>query len=81
MTIKISDMSDCAGEIEALRDLLKHNLRYTYQERYTNAEIVSIAVDELYDKLVGEKKAGQDQANNLSMFPPPAKTKEYTETE
>ena len=61
MTIKINDMSDCAGEIEALRDLIKHNLGYTYQERYTNTEIVSIAINELYDKLVCEKKAGQNQ--------------------
>lgn len=60
MTIKINPNSDCAGEIELLKDLLKQNKRYT-AENLSYAAIVSIAVDELYDRLVAEKKAGENQ--------------------
>lgn len=60
MNIKINPNSDCAGEIEALKDLLLHNKGYT-AEKLSYAAIVSIAVDELYDKLVAEKKNGINQ--------------------
>lgn len=58
--IKINHNSDCWGEIDALKELLKSNKRYTFQD-FTNAEIVAIAIDELYDKLIAEKKSGENQ--------------------
>ncbi len=62
MTIHLDPNSDAVGEIEALRDLLHGNKGYTYK-RFTNKEIVEIALDELYDKLVAEKKSGINQRN------------------
>lgn len=60
MNIKINPNSDCAGEIELLKELIRNNKRYT-AENLSNAAVVSIAVNELYDKLVAEKKAGENQ--------------------
>ena len=60
MTIHLDPNSDAAGEIDLLRDLLHANTGYTYK-RFTNKEIVAIAIDELYDKLVAEKKNGINQ--------------------
>lgn len=54
-TIKIDQNSDCWGEIDALKALLRESKHYATKS-YTNAEIVSVAVNELYDKLVAEKK-------------------------
>ena len=59
-TIKIDHNSDCWGELDALKTLLKQNKRYLYED-FSNAQIVAIAVDELYDRLVAEKKAGENQ--------------------
>lgn len=64
MNIKINPNSDCAGEIELLKDLLRQNNRYT-AENLSRADIVAIAVDELYDKLIAEKKAGLNQRTIL----------------
>lgn len=64
MNIKINPNSDCAGEIEALKDLLRQNKRYT-AENLSYAAIVSIAIDELYDRLVAEKKAGENQRKSI----------------
>lgn len=58
--IKIDHNSDCWGELEALKELLKQNKGYSYMD-FSNSAIVRIAVDELYDKLVAEKKAGINQ--------------------
>ena len=58
--IKIDHNSDCWGELEALKELLKQNKGYSYMD-FFNSAIVRIAVDELYDKLVAEKKAGINQ--------------------
>lgn len=62
MTIHLDPNSDAVGEIDALRDLLYENKSYTYK-RFTNKEIVEIALDELYDKLVAEKKNRINQRN------------------
>ena len=62
MTIHLDPNSDAVGEIDLLRDLLHGNTGYTYK-RFTNKEIVAIALDELYDKLVAEKKSGINQRN------------------
>ena len=62
MNIKIDQNSDCFGEIIALRHLLKQNKRFTYKD-FTNLEVVEIAINELYDCLVAEKKAGINQRN------------------
>lgn len=64
MNIKINPNSDCAGEIEMLKDLLRQNKRYT-AEHLSYAAVVAIAVDELYDKLVAEKKAGENQRKSI----------------
>lgn len=53
--IKISHNSDCWGEIEALKKMLKESPRFISAD-YTASEIVQIAVNELYDALVNEKK-------------------------
>ena len=58
--IKINHNSDCWGELNALKDLLRQNKKYTAEE-LSSAQIIAIAVDELYDKLVSEKKAGINQ--------------------
>lgn len=58
--IKIDHNSDCWGELDALKTLLRENKRYSF-ENFTNAQIVAIAVDELYDRLVAEKKHGENQ--------------------
>ena len=60
MNIKINPNSDCAEEIELLKLLLRGNKKYT-AAKLSNADIVSIAVDELYDKLNAEKMAGVNQ--------------------
>lgn len=62
MTIHLDPNSDAVGEIEALRDLLYENKGYAFK-RFANKEIVAIALDELYDKLVAEKKNGINQRN------------------
>lgn len=62
--IKIDHNSDCWGELDLLRDLLKHNKGYVYKD-FSNREIVEIAVNELYDKLVAEKKAGENQRTSV----------------
>lgn len=58
--IKINHNSDCWGEIEALKELLRKNKCYLAKD-FTAAEIVSIAVDELYDRLNAEKRNGENQ--------------------
>lgn len=58
--IKINHNSDCWGEIDALKDLLRKNKRYLAKD-FSNAEIVAIAIDELYDRLTAEKKNGENQ--------------------
>lgn len=58
--IKINHNSDCWGELDALKNLLRQNKKYTAEE-LSNAQIIAVAVDELYDKLVSEKKAGINQ--------------------
>ena len=60
--IRIDHNSDCWGEIERLRDLLRHNKHYLAKE-FSNAEIVAIAIGELYDKLAAEKQNGENQRN------------------
>jgi hypothetical protein len=64
MNIKINPNSDCAGELDALNALLKQNKKYTFCD-FTNAQIVEIAVNELYDKLVDEKKRGENQRRGV----------------
>ena len=59
-TIKINQNSDCWGEILALKDLLKANTGYICKD-FSNSEIVAIAIDEMYDRLVAEKKSGKNQ--------------------
>lgn len=59
-TIKIDHNSDCWGELDALKEMLKQNKGYSYMD-FSNRAIVEIAVNELYDKLVAEKKAGINQ--------------------
>lgn len=60
INIKINVNSDCAGELDALADMLKSNTGYLYKE-FSRREIVEVAIDELYDKLVEEKKNGINQ--------------------
>lgn len=60
MNIKIDNNSDCAGEIELLSEMLKANTGYIYKD-FSRREIVEIAINELYDKLVSERKAGTKQ--------------------
>ena len=60
MTIRIDNNSDCAGEIEELKTLLKRNTGYTAAD-LTNADIVAIAIDELYDKLMRDAREGRNQ--------------------
>lgn len=60
MTIHIDQNSDCAGELDALKTMLKKNKRYLYED-FSYKDIVAIAVDELYDRLVVEAKAGENQ--------------------
>lgn len=60
MTIHINNNSDCAGEIEELKALLKRNTGYTAAD-LTNADIVAIAIDELYDKLIQDAREGRNQ--------------------
>ena len=64
MNIKINPNSDCAGELDALKELLRQNKNYTFGE-WSYAAIVAVAVDELYDKLVAEKKAGENQRKSI----------------
>lgn len=59
-TVRIDHNSDCWGELDALKFLLKNNTRYSYED-LSNSEIVSIAIDELYDRLAEEKRAGKNQ--------------------
>lgn len=63
-TIKINHNSDCWGELDALKTLLRGNTGYSF-EQYSNAEIVAIAVDELYNKLVADKKSGKNQRKGV----------------
>ena len=58
--IKIHNNSDCWAEIDKLKELLKHNKRYL-PEDFSNADVVAIAVDELYDRLMAEKRNGENQ--------------------
>ena len=58
--IKINHNSDCWAEIDALREMMKQNKGYLAKD-YTNSEIIAIAIDELYDKLAAERKAGNNQ--------------------
>ena len=60
MNIKINPNSDCGTEIELLKDLLRHNKRYI-AKNFTNTEVVSIAIDELFDRLNAEKSRGENQ--------------------
>ena len=53
--IKIDHNSDCWGELDTLKTLLRESKRYSL-ENPSNAQIVAIAIDELYDRLVAEKK-------------------------
>ena len=52
--IKIDHNSDCRGELDALKTLLRENKRYSL-DSFTNAQIVAIAIGELYSRLVAEK--------------------------
>ena len=58
--IRFDTNSDCWGELDELKELLRQNKGYLAAE-FSKGEIVTIAVDELYDKLVAEKKAGINQ--------------------
>ena len=58
--IRFDTNSDCWGELDELKDLLRQNKGYLAED-FGKAEIVAIAVNELYDKLVAEKKAGINQ--------------------
>lgn len=60
MTIKINDNSDCAGELLVLSDMLKANKGYLFKD-FSRREIVEIAINELYDKLIAEKKNNTNQ--------------------
>lgn len=60
MNIKINPNSDCAEEILELKELLRQNKGYT-AESLSYAAVVSIAVEELYSKLISEKNAGINQ--------------------
>ena len=60
ITVKIHVNSDCAGELDALADMLKSNTRFLWKD-FNRREIVEIAVNELYDKLVEERKSGINQ--------------------
>lgn len=56
-SVKINHNSDCWGEIEALKEMLRHNTGFNF-ENYTAVDVISIAVNELYDKLVTEARDG-----------------------
>lgn len=60
MNIKIEQNSDCCGEIELLKEWLKQSPHYTSYPKnsFSNADVVAIAVNELYDKIVEERKNG-----------------------
>lgn len=58
--IKIDHNSDCWGELDVLKALLKQNKGFLPKD-YSNREIIEIAVNELYDRLVAEKKSGVNQ--------------------
>ena len=60
MDIKINPNSDCAVEIELLKLLLRGNKKYT-AAKLSNADIVSMAVNALYGKLIAEKIDGVNQ--------------------
>ena len=64
MTIKINPNSDCAGELDALKELLPQNKSYTFGE-WSYSAIVAAAIDELYDKIVAQKKAGENQRKSV----------------
>ena len=59
-TIKIDHNSDCWGELDALKSLLKANKGYNYED-FSNRQIIEIAVDELYDRLIAQRNAGINQ--------------------
>ena len=59
-TVKIDHNSDCWGQLDALKDLLKQNKWYLFKD-FSNREIIEIAVNELYGKMVADKKAGINQ--------------------
>lgn len=59
-TIHLNPNGDAVGEIELLKKLMKENTGYTWKD-FSAREIVEIALDELYGKLVAEKKAGKNQ--------------------
>ena len=61
-SIKIDHNSDCWSELELLETMLKQNKRYNNQN-FSASEIISIAVDELYDRINAEKMAGKNQRN------------------
>lgn len=58
--VKINHNSDCWGEIDKLKELLKHNKRYLAED-FSTSEVIAIAVDELYNRLVAERKNGENQ--------------------
>ena len=62
-TIRIDKNGDAAQELEELKELLKKNRRYSAKD-WTNADVIGVALDELYDKLNGEKIRGENQRKN-----------------
>ena len=49
--------NDAAGELEELREMLKHSKHFV-SKNYSTREIVEIAINELYDALVRERTEG-----------------------
>lgn len=53
----IDQNSDCYMEIELLKDLLKKSRHYcTPDGEWTDAQVVAVAIDELFDKLQAEAR-------------------------
>ena len=61
-TIKINDASDASTMLDDLPDLLKRNKLFS-PEDYSIRDAVEIAITELYEKLLEEKRAGINQRN------------------
>lgn len=59
-SVKINQNSDCWNEINMLKELLRKNKHYMFK-KYSNAEVIAITIDELYEKLIAEKKNNENQ--------------------
>ena len=60
--IHIDRNSDCYGEIEQLKEMLKKSRHYTNSSgEWKDSDIVAVAIDELYDRVVKELKGNQKE--------------------